>query len=119
MASITQKIPRYLGGITDQPDELKIPGQLREATNVVPDVALGLLKRPGTKYITQLTDGITGKWFHIHKNNPFTLVEQYIGLITKEGKVQIWDLATGKEMSVVYADELVDGFSSRSPSYRR
>ena len=114
MASITQKIPRYLGGITDQPDELKIPGQLREATNVVPDVALGLLKRPGSKYITQLTDGITGKWFHIHKNNPFTLVEQYIGLITKEGKVQIWDLATGKEMSVIYADELVDGFSSRS-----
>ena len=51
MTSITQQIPSYVGGISQQPDELKVPGQVRTANKVLPDVTHGLLKRPGGKLI--------------------------------------------------------------------
>ena len=104
MTSITQKVPRYILGMSDQPDELKVPGQVRDAQNVLPDVTLGLLKRPGTKYISNLTNTATGKWFHIHKNNPFSGSERYIGQITRAGEVFIWDLYTGLAQDVTYSD---------------
>ena len=108
MTSVTQKIPRYTLGVTDQPDELKLPGQLVKAENVVPDLTLGLLKRPGFKYISDLTDTSTGKWFHINKNNAVTGDERYIGQITTDGYVHIWDLNTGKEMDITYGGDTVD-----------
>ena len=43
MTSIRQTIPNYHGGISQQPDELKSPGQVVEAKNVYPDVVQGLL----------------------------------------------------------------------------
>ncbi len=104
MTSITQKIPRYILGMSDQPDELKVPGQVRDAENVLPDVTLGLLKRPGTKYISDLTTTALGKWFHIHKNNPLAGSERYIGQITRTGQVFIWDLYTGTAQDVTYSD---------------
>ena len=64
MASITQTIPSYIGGISQQPDELMVPGQLNAAINVLPDLTEALTKRPGSKYITQLdTSTPTSKWF--------------------------------------------------------
>ena len=108
MTSITQKVPRYILGMSDQPDELKVPGQVRDAQNVLPDVTLGLLKRPGTKYISNLTDTALGQWFHIHKNNPFSGSERYIGQITRTGEVLIWDLYTGLAQDVTYSDVPID-----------
>ena len=51
MSGVTQKIRRFTGGISDQPDEQKLPGQVRDAVNCTPDVVYGLLKRPGTNLI--------------------------------------------------------------------
>jgi len=107
MTSISQKIPRYILGMSDQPDELKVPGQVRDAENVLPDVTLGLLKRPGTKYISDLTTTALGTWFHIHKNNPLASSERYIGQITRTGQVFIWDLYTGLAQDVTYSDVAV------------
>ena len=50
MASITQKISSLNGGISQQPDELKVPGQVVSAKNVLPDLTHGLQKRPGSKF---------------------------------------------------------------------
>ena len=108
MTSITQKIPRYILGMSDQPDELKVPGQVRDAENVLPDVTLGLLKRPGAKYISNLTSTVTGKWFHIHKNNPLAGSERYIGQITRTGQVFVWDLYTGLAQDITYSDVPLD-----------
>ena len=33
MASITQTIPQYSLGMSEQPDQLKFPGQVTEVTN--------------------------------------------------------------------------------------
>ena len=106
MASITQTIPTYNGGISQQPDELKVPGQLRVAKNVLPDVTLGLTKRPGSRLIKSLSDDGTaannsvtnGKWFHYYRDED----EQYIGQIARDGTVKVWGCNDGLPRTVTY-----------------
>ena len=57
MTSITQKINSVNGGISQQPDELKIPGQVVTAKNVFPDVTHGLQQRPGSQLVSSLSHG--------------------------------------------------------------
>ena len=45
MANITQTIPALTAGISQQPDEQKIPGQVKNMVNAFPDVTQGLVKR--------------------------------------------------------------------------
>ena len=81
MAAVTQTIPTYLGGVSKQIDSKKKPGQVRECLNAYPDPTLGLIKRPGTKFIQTLatTSLENAKWFYIHRDGD----EQYIGRISK------------------------------------
>ena len=74
MAAVTQTIDNYLGGVSNQPDDKKMPGQVKEAINAYPDPTFGLQKRPGLKFLKELTDGSsafdnndldTAKWFII------------------------------------------------------
>jgi len=101
MASITQNISQYNGGISQQPDEKKLPGQVIEAKNVLPDITRGLLKRPGGKLVGSLSDGDynsedNGRWFHYYRDEN----EQYIGQISRAGVVRIWKCDNGVEMHV-------------------
>jgi len=102
MANITQTIPALTAGISQQPDEYKIPGQVKDMVNAIPDVSQGLLKRPAGKFVASLSDGTKnssadGKWFHYYRDE----AEQYIGQIHKNGTVRIWDCLTGAEKNVV------------------
>jgi len=54
MSTITQNIPNFLNGISQQPDKKKNPTQLKDAINTYPDYALGMLKRPGGKFVSNL-----------------------------------------------------------------
>ena len=54
MSTITQNIPNFLNGISQQPDKKKIPTQVKDAINTYPDYALGMLKRPGGKFVSNL-----------------------------------------------------------------
>lgn len=97
MAVINQKIPNLLGGVSQQPDSLKLPGQVREATNVVPDPTYGLLKRPGLKLVSALTGAVSnGRWFAIFRDSS----EKYIGQFTPAGALNIWDATTGQAKTV-------------------
>ena len=112
MASVTQLVPTLTGGVSQQPDELKVPGQVNVANNVLPDVTHGLLKRPGGKFIKSLSDGTlnsyeTGKWFHYYRDED----EQYIGQVIRrknadgtshadDGKIRMWRCSDGFEMTV-------------------
>ena len=106
MAAVTQRIPNFLGGVSRQPDDKKLPGQLVESINAFPDVALGLTKRPGLQHITNLGTGTTydnSKWFYIHRDND----ERYIGCITPAaggtpGGVYIWNAVSGVACTVNY-----------------
>ena len=50
MAAVTQTVPNFLGGVSNQPDDKKLPGQVKEALNAYPDPTFGLQKRPGFKF---------------------------------------------------------------------
>lgn len=63
MASITQTIPNYIAGISQQPEELMLPGQVTELVNGLPDITDGLVKRSGTKFLNNLTGSTSdGAW---------------------------------------------------------
>ena len=57
MANVTQTIPNLTQGISQQPDEYKVPGQVTDMINALPDVTQGLLKRPAGKFVASLSDG--------------------------------------------------------------
>jgi len=101
MASITQTIPNYVNGISEQPDELKTPGQLTVAKNVLPDVTQGLTKRPGGKLIGGNLGAYTttSKWFHYYRDEN----EQYIGQVQlSDGELKMWRCDTGAPVTVNY-----------------
>ena len=99
MTAITQQVPNYIFGISEQPDELKVPGQVRNLKNGLPDVTRGLQKRPGSKYLNTLDTSAAGKWFHIYRDAR----EQYIGQVETSGTVKVWDVQTGEPVTVTNA----------------
>ena len=106
MSTISQTIPSYNKGISQQPDSLKLPGQLNIAQNVLPDITEGLQKRPGGRLIKSLSDDTTaannsvadGKWFSYYRDE----AEQYIGQIGRDGAVRMWGCNDGLPRTVTY-----------------
>ena len=106
MATVTQRVDNYLGGVSKQSDDKKLPGQVRECLNGYPDPTFGLTKRPGFKWIANLGTGTTYdncKWFYIHRDDD----EKYIGCIKpalggSTGDIDIWNATTGVTCTVNY-----------------
>ena len=110
MASVTQTIPQFSLGMSEQPDNLKFPGQVTDIVNAIPDVTDGLFKRPGAKRVgtSKLPNVYTnqshatnknGAWFHYFRDE---LEGSYIGQIDINGVVRIWSCETGAEQTIVY-----------------
>ena len=102
MAGITQTIPNYVGGISEQPDQLKVPGQVKSTQNSIPDVVHGLYKRPGSKRLgasplTNVQSG--GSWFHYYRDET---EGSYIGQVAANGRVRMWKCSDGTEKNVWY-----------------
>ena len=102
MASVTQKVPSYVLGMSTQPDEKKLPGQVVDLVNGVPDVVRQLIKRPGSQLVNTITPSTADntKWFNIYTNDE----EQYIGQVGADGAVKIWRCSDGVEIPVDYAN---------------
>ena len=88
MAAVTQVIPNYIGGVSSQPDERKLPGQVRQATNAYIDATFGLTKRQGAQFLTTLDsyidsyDPLDGAaWFFISRDDD----EAYFGCVVNGG----------------------------------
>lgn len=101
MAAISQTIGNVLGGVSQQPDPVKIPGQVREAENVYLDPTFGCSKRPGTQFISKLADDIpeNAKWIPIFRDD----LERYIACIYDTGAgatVRVWAADSGEERTV-------------------
>ena len=102
MASITQTIPNYNGGISEAPDQNKFPGQVKNIVNAIPDITHGLYKRPGTKRVgtTPLANVDTnGSWFHYYRDET---EGSYIGQVQDDGTVKMWSCNNGAEKTVHY-----------------
>jgi hypothetical protein len=97
MPNITQKISSYVHGISQQPDHLKKAGQVNDALNVIPDVTLGLVKRPGSELISTLNTTKEGKWFTIFRDTTEKYIGQYLN-----GSLRIWSLIDGSPRVIRY-----------------
>ena len=96
MSTVTQNIPHFLSGISQQHDKKKFPHQLKDAINTYPDYALGMLKRPGGKFLDNLYGATpTGKWFSILRDAN----EKYIGQYDNN-VFRIWSLLDGSPRKV-------------------
>ena len=107
MPAVTQRVDDYLGGVSRQSDDKKLPGQVEECINGYPDPTFGLTKRPGFQWIGNLGTGTTydnSKWFFISRTD----TEKYIGCITpvpsgqSQGAIAIWNAATFASCSITY-----------------
>lgn len=91
MTSITQTIPSFVTGISQQPDDLKLSGQVNDMVNVIPDVTAGLTKRPGSKFVSTLTGATSnGAWFSYFRDET---EGAYIGQVDSSGAVRMWTTA--------------------------
>ena len=106
MPAVTQRVDDYLGGVSRQSDDKKLPGQVEECINGYPDPTFGLTKRPGFQHIGNLGTGTTydnSKWFFISRTDN----EKYIGCITpasggSTGAIAIWNAVTFAAATVTY-----------------
>ena len=102
MAGITQTIPSFISGISEQPDHLKFKGQLTDIVNAIPDITLGLYKRPGSKRIgtTPLSNVQSGgSWFHYFRDET---EGSYVGQVAADGQVRVWRCSDGQLMTTAY-----------------
>ena len=105
MANIRQTVPAYSAGISEQPDHLKFPGQVKSCINAVPDVTKGLFKRPGarrvgTAKLPNVQSG--GSFFHYYRDDN---EGSYIGQVAANGQLKVWKASgrnAGAEQTVVY-----------------
>ena len=96
MSNISQTVPNYVLGISEQPDQLKTQGQVRDLVNGVPDVTRMLGKRPGAEFIRENIGATAhnGHWFSIYRDDR----EQYMCRIlpaASNGTVDVWRLVAG------------------------
>tara|TARA_Y100000361_G_scaffold12408_1_gene9829 strand:- start:4354 stop:6894 length:2541 start_codon:yes stop_codon:yes gene_type:complete len=100
MPAITQDIPNFLGGVSRQNDDKKLPNQVTECVNGYPDPTYGLLKRPGMEHVNVLkkADGTAftkselagAAWFFIDRDN----AGSYVGAI-KGTNLYVWTKEDG------------------------
>jgi len=114
MAGITQTIPSFIAGMSEQPDTLKLSGQIRESINAIPDVTKGLFKRPGSQRTTanklplpNVQSG--GSWFHYYRDET---EGAYIGQIDNTGTVRIWSCKTGLQANITYGKDRDASFTT-------
>ena len=111
MANIRQTIPAYTSGISEQPDHLKFPGQVKDCINAVPDITKGLFKRPGARrigpYGTEKLHNINsgGSFFHYYRDDN---EGSYLGQIMPTGTIRVWKVSgrnTGVEQTIAYGGQ--------------
>ncbi len=91
MSSITQTIPSFVAGMSQQPDELMFPGQVKNLLNALPDLTDGLTKRNGSRLIGDLANATSGgAWFSYYRDEA---EGAYIGQIKGNGQVTMYSVS--------------------------
>jgi len=113
MTSVTQKISNFVGGISQQPDELINPNSVKDLVNGVPDIKGILSKRPGSKLINNLTTHVEGTWHHYYRDTN----EQYFIRVRRDGQVDVWNALSGEPRLVRYTNNPIgfEGLNNNQP----
>ena len=108
--SVTQLVPNFLGGVSQQADVKKKTGQVRDAVNAYVEPTFGLIKRPGFQFLKTLatknsigpsaTDLDNAYWFFYLRDSD----EAYFGAITKgtPGSIYMWNSITLAPCTVTF-----------------
>ena len=100
MTAVSQKIPNLIGGISQQPIEKQLPGTVKDAVNVVPDVKGLLTKRPGSQLVGTLSANDEGIWHNYYRD----AAEQYFIRVRPDGQVDVWSALDALPRLVLYSD---------------
>lgn len=117
MAAVSQSISNLLGGVSQQPDPIKLPGQVREAVNAYLDPTFGCRKRPPTIFTGLLSSSDIppdAKWFPIIRDTQ----EKYVVCMHRSGgvlTVRVWDAVTGAERTVTISNTAREYFNYTNP----
>ena len=92
-----------LGGVSRQPDPVRLPSQVQESINMLPDVSLGLTKRASQDLIKEISSGITEntftQYFEDSDGTPYFMrIDDMTGGGTDP--VRIWNLERADETLV-------------------
>lgn len=90
MPLVSQSVPSFKGGVSQQPDIIRFPDQVTELINGFPNEVEGLQKRPPTIHIKRVLDTVdtSKKKYHVINRDEN---EQYI-LQLGSGEFQVFDL---------------------------
>lgn len=90
MPLVSQSVPSFKGGVSQQPDIIRFPDQVTELINGFPNEVEGLQKRPPTIHVKRISDRVDSskKKYHIINRDE---TEQYI-LQLGSGEFQVFDL---------------------------
>lgn len=100
MTVVSETIPSFIGGVSQQPDKLKRSDQLKECVNGYPSPVAGMIKRHPTQHIKKLIDGDIGSakcQFTLKDNG-----EKYVTIIP-DGDLKVFDLE-GTPKTVTFPD---------------
>lgn len=90
MPLVSQSVPSFKGGVSQQPDIIRFPDQVTELINGFPNEVEGLQKRPPTIHVKRVADRVdtSKKKYHVINRDEN---EQYI-LQLGSGEFQVFDL---------------------------
>jgi hypothetical protein len=111
MPLITRSISNLIGGVSQQPEILRLDNQATEQINGLSNVVEGLKKRPPTKHIAKISNTSFSNAF-IHTINRDT-VERYI-VVIKNGSLQVFTI-NGVEKNVVMQTSAVNYLTATTP----
>lgn len=94
-------VPSLTGGISQQPDSLRLPSQAIDSENVFPSLVEGLLRRRPTEHLTRAWAGRQRGELVGHVVDR-SASERYLFLMGHQ-RVRVWDLLTGDEVPVLDA----------------
>ena len=97
MPLLVNSVPNLAQGVSQQPDNLRYPGQCDEQINAWATVVEGLKKRPNTNYVKNIdTDGTANLFTHFVKRDQ---TNQY-AIVVSLGGVSAYDVSLGTSIPV-------------------
>ncbi len=113
MPLLVNSVPNLAQGVSQQPDNLRYPGQCDEQINAWATVVEGLVKRPNTRYVgklftSPLSDDAYVQYIDRDENNRYAAV-------IDSNDVSVFDLADGAEKTVTItadAQTYLDGITT-------
>ena len=111
MPLITRSIPNLIGGVSQQPEILRLENQATEQVNGFSGVVEGLKKRPPTNYIAKISSSsLTNSFIHtINRDSN----ERYVVVISN-GSISVYDVL-GNSKTIVNQTNATNYLTSSNP----